>query len=65
MSVRDIIQAIGTASTVAIAAAAVVGFAIMRVFRTGLEDVGVAKRDGNGARRQRSSNADTTTGGGA
>lgn len=51
--------------TVAIAAAAVVGFAVMRVLRTGLEDVGVAKRDGNGARRRRSSNADTTAGGGA
>jgi hypothetical protein len=54
--------------TVAIAAAAVVGFALMRVIRTGLEDVGATRRSGsggNGARRRRASNSDTTAGGGA
>jgi hypothetical protein len=62
---RDIVR---TSPAVAIAAAAVVGFALMRVVRTGLDQA----RGGNGGGRgrsgsgkSRSRNADTTTGGGA
>jgi len=55
---------------VAIAAAAVLGFALMRVVRTGLEDVGASDRDGGkrggGASRARKTrNSDTTASGGA
>jgi ElaB/YqjD/DUF883 family membrane-anchored ribosome-binding protein len=57
---RDIVR---RSPAVAIAAAAVVGFALMRVIRTGFDDV----RGGNGSGRTRgrSRNADTTSGGGA
>ena len=56
--------------TVAIAAAAVVGFALMRVVRTGLDagtGDGGGGRSGNGggSRSRRTSNSDTTTSGGA
>jgi ElaB/YqjD/DUF883 family membrane-anchored ribosome-binding protein len=59
--------------TVTIAAAAVVGFALMRVVRTGLEEAGGRRRTGgrsggNGSGksgRRNARNADTTTGGGA
>lgn len=37
---------------VAIAAAAVIGFALMRVVRTGLDDVGATRRKSSGARRR-------------
>ena len=52
---------------VAIAAAAVVGFALMRVVRTGLDEIGAGSRrgGGKGGRTRRASNADTTTSGGA
>lgn len=54
---------------VAIAAAAVVGFALMRVVRTGMDDVGgrsSGRGRGRSSRRSgRRSNADTTAGGGA
>lgn len=53
---------------VAIAAAAVVGFALMRVVRTGLDDVGVRGGNRSGGRSRsasRTSNTDTTTSGGA
>jgi hypothetical protein len=58
---RDIVR---RSPAVAIAAAAVVGFALMRVIRTGLDDArGGEGRSGGGKRRAR--NADTTTSGGA
>ena len=63
---RDIVR---RSPAVAVAAAAVVGFALMRVVRTGLEQAGGnsggggGKRSGGGTKRTR--NADTTTGGGA
>ena len=51
---------------VAIAAAAVVGFALMRLVRTGLDDDGGTSRGkSGGAKRRTARNADTTTGGGA
>jgi ElaB/YqjD/DUF883 family membrane-anchored ribosome-binding protein len=56
---RDIVR---RSPAVAIAAAAVAGFALMRVIRTGLDDAG--GRSGKGKAR-RSRNVDTTTGGGA
>ncbi|WP_129792456.1 hypothetical protein [Sphingosinicella sp. CPCC 101087] len=61
---RDLVR---KSPTVALAAAAVVGFALMRVVRTGMEDVGASNRTsdrGNGGAR-RKPNADTTAGGGA
>ena len=62
---RDIVR---RSPAVAVAAAAVVGFALMRVVRTGLDQAGGRngggrKRSGGSAKRTR--NADTTTGGGA
>jgi hypothetical protein len=51
---------------VAIAAAAVVGFALMRLVRTGLDDAGAgARTKSGGAKRRTARNADTTAGGGA
>ncbi len=54
---------------VAIAAAAVLGFALMRVVRTGLEDAGAAERGGtrgsSGRTRKSRSDTDTTSSGGA
>ena len=51
---------------VAVAAAAVVGFALMRLVRTGLDDVGAGSRGkSGGAKRRTARNSDTTTGGGA
>lgn len=55
---------------VAIAAAAVVGFALMRIVRTGLDDVGLGggngrKGGGRSGKKRSSANADTTSGGGA
>ena len=54
---------------VAIAAAAVLGFALMRVVRTGLEDVGASNRGGSrggaGSRSRKGRNTDTTSSGGA
>jgi len=55
---------------VAIAAAAVLGFALMRVVRTGLEDVGGSdrgggKRSGGTSRARKTRNSDTTASGGA
>jgi len=61
---RDVVR---RSPAVAIAAAAVVGFALMRVVRTGLDQAsgsGRGRREGGGA-KSRSRNADTTTGGGA
>ena len=62
---RDIVR---RSPAVAVAAAAVVGFALMRVVRTGLAQAagnggGGRKRSGGTGKRTR--NADTTTGGGA
>ena len=61
---RDVVR---RSPAVAIAAAAVVGFALMRVVRTGLDQAsGSRGRRGDGGRtKSRSRNADTTTGGGA
>ena len=67
---RDLVR---KSPAVAIAAAAVVGFALMRVVRTGLDEIGTGngrKSGGKTGRRRggsgrRSSNADTTTSGGA
>jgi ElaB/YqjD/DUF883 family membrane-anchored ribosome-binding protein len=64
---RDIVR---KSPAVAIAAAAVVGFALMRVVRTGLDggsgsdDASTGSRPGGG-RTRRTTNADTTTSGGA
>jgi ElaB/YqjD/DUF883 family membrane-anchored ribosome-binding protein len=63
---RDLVR---KSPAVAIAAAAVVGFALMRVVRTGLDEIGTGSgRKGggkSGGSGRRSSNADTTTSGGA
>ena len=61
---RDVVR---RSPAVAIAAAAVVGFALMRVIRTGLDQAGGGRgrRGGEGGAKSRSRNADTTTGGGA
>lgn len=65
---RDIVR---KSPAVAIAAAAVVGFALMRVVRTGLDggggSEGGASGSGSGAsgRTRRNANSDTTTSGGA
>ena len=56
---RDVVR---RSPAVAIAAAAVVGFALMRVVRTGYEQAGGNGRRSGGGRKR---NADTTTGGGA
>ena len=56
---RDIVR---TSPAIAIAAAAVVGFALMRVVRTGLDEV---RGSGRGKSRSRTRNSDTTAGGGA
>ena len=58
---RDVVR---RSPAVAIAAAAVVGFALMRVVRTGLDQAGGNGR-GRGGGKSRSRNADTTTSGGA
>lgn len=55
---------------VAIAAAAVVGFALMRIVRTGLDDVGGnggnrGRRKSGGSGKRPAANSDTTAGGGA
>jgi hypothetical protein len=51
---------------VAIAAAAVVGFALMRLVRTGLDDdSGNSRGKSGGAKRRTARNSDTTAGGGA
>ncbi len=57
---RDIVR---SSPAVAIAAAAVVGFALMRVVRTGLDQASGNGRGRSGGKRSR--NADTTTSGGA
>jgi len=60
---RDIVR---RSPAVAVAAAAVIGFALMRVVRTGLEQAG--GNNGGGRKRsggKRTRNGDTTTGGGA
>lgn len=49
---------------VAIAAAAVLGFALMRVVRTGLDQDGASGGGSKGRKPRRTSNADTTTSGG-
>ena len=65
---RDIVR---RSPAVAVAAAAVVGFALMRVVRTGMEEAGGnggksgGGRGRSGGAKARSRNADTTTGGGA
>jgi ElaB/YqjD/DUF883 family membrane-anchored ribosome-binding protein len=65
---RDIVR---RSPAVAVAAAAVVGFALMRVVRTGMEQAGGnggkngGGRGRSGGAKARSRNADTTTGGGA
>ena len=60
---RDVVR---RSPAVAIAAAAVVGFALMRVVRTGLDEArGGEGRGRNGGGKRRARNADTTTGGGA
>ena len=63
---RDLVR---KSPAVAIAAAAVVGFALMRVVRTGLDEIGTGggRQSGGKSRSsgRRSSNADTTTSGGA
>ncbi len=59
---RDVVR---RSPAVAIAAAAVVGFALMRVVRTGLDQAGGNDRGGRGGGKSRSRNSDTTTGGGA
>ena len=61
---RDIVR---SSPGVAIAAAAVVGFALMRVIRTGLDQTSRGNNGGRGRSggRGRGRNADTTTGGGA
>ena len=61
---RDIVR---RSPAVAIAAAAVVGFALIRVVRTGLDEArgGGEGRGGNGGGKRRAPNADTTKGGGA
>ena len=62
---RDVVR---RSPAVAIAAAAVVGFALMRVVRTGLDQAGGSgrgRRGDGGSTKSRSRNADTTTGGGA
>lgn len=60
---RDIVR---RSPAVAVAAAAVIGFALMRVVRTGLDEAG-GKSGGKGRNGagKRSRNSDTTTGGGA
>lgn len=50
---------------VAIAAAAVAGFALMRVIRTGLDEASGGRTRSSGGRKRSRGNADTTTGGGA
>ena len=54
---------------VAIAAAAVVGFALIRIVRTGLDDVGASgratRRKSGGGRKRSAANSDTTASGGA
>ena len=50
---------------VAIAAAAVIGFALMRVVRTGLDQASGGSGDSGRGRSRRSANNDTTTSGGA
>lgn len=62
---RDLVR---KSPAVAIAAAAVVGFALMRVVRTGLDDIGAGNSGRGGGKRRagrRTSNADTTASGGA
>lgn len=60
---RDIVR---TSPAVAIAAAAVVGFALMRVVRTGLDEMrGNGSGRGRSGSRSRTRNSDTTAGGGA
>ena len=64
---RDIVR---RSPAVAVAAAAVVGFALMRVVRTGFDQAGGTeggggRRRSGGGSRSRTRNADTTTGGGA
>ena len=61
---RDVVR---RSPAVAIAAAAVVGFALMRVVRTGLDQASGSRgrRGEGGGTKSRSRNADTTTGGGA
>lgn len=59
---RDIVR---RSPAVAIAAAAVVGFALMRVVRTGLDEASGRGGGGKGGGKRRSRNADKTTGDGA
>jgi ElaB/YqjD/DUF883 family membrane-anchored ribosome-binding protein len=59
---RDIVR---RSPAVAIAAAAVVGFALMRVIRTGFDEVGGKGGRGRSGGKGRTRNADTTTSGGA
>ena len=62
--VDDTREIVRKSPAVAIAAAAVIGFALMRLVRTGLDDVG-AGRSKTGARKRPARNSDTTTSGGA
>ena len=59
---RDVVR---RSPAVAIAAAAVVGFALMRVIRTGIDQASGNGGSRGGGSRSRTRNADTTTGGGA
>lgn len=67
--VDDTREIVRKSPAVAIAAAAVVGFALMRVVRTGLDGGSDSDRastgSGGGSRTRRTANADTTTSGGA
>ena len=58
---RDIVR---KSPAIAIAAAAVVGFALIRLVRTGLDDLG-ATRTKSGGRKRPARNSDTNTSGGA
>ena len=64
---RDIVR---RSPAVAIAAAAVVGFALMRIVRTGLDDAGATgskgrRKSSSGSRKRLAGNSDTTASGGA
>jgi ElaB/YqjD/DUF883 family membrane-anchored ribosome-binding protein len=62
--VDDTREIVRKSPAVAIAAAAVVGFALMRLVRTGLDDVS-GGRAKTGGRKRPARNTDTTTSGGA
>ena len=62
--VDDTREIVRKSPAVAIAAAAVVGFALMRIVRTGLDDIGTG-RGNSGPRKRTARNTDTTKSGGA